>query len=208
MATTAKPTQPTTERQPGAYPYRNKKMYIARVKAHRKADELVRGVTWESNGTQQGCAVGCTLHTYDHGRYPELLGVPEQIAHLEDWLFENMPTNHLMWPERFLSAIQEGADLSKVYPQWVVRTLKRRLVSLGNNDEPWHKQCKEAIEGVCRLFENGMPTEAAARAARAAAGAAEAAARSAWTAWTAEIKHQTADLIELLKAAPVIGAIN
>jgi hypothetical protein len=35
-----------------------KDKYLARVEAHRKADEIIKGKYWE-NG--KGCAVGCTL---------------------------------------------------------------------------------------------------------------------------------------------------
>jgi len=36
-----------------------KKFYLDRVKAHFKADEIVKGKYWQ-NG--KGCAVGCTIH--------------------------------------------------------------------------------------------------------------------------------------------------
>src|SRR5215218_9832938 len=93
-------------------PARPKAFYLERVRRHREADELVRGTGWDG---YRGCAVGCTLECYDPTKYPELLGVPEVLARLEDWLFENLPEDHLTWPERFLEAIPEGADLSEVY---------------------------------------------------------------------------------------------
>src|ERR1700750_491921 len=62
-----------------------KDKYLARVRAHRAADELVQGIGWE-NG--KGCAVGCTLESYEHRRYPIELGIPLHLAHLEDALFE------------------------------------------------------------------------------------------------------------------------
>lgn len=39
-----------------------KAKYLARVKAHIKAGEVIKGKYWE-NG--KGCAVGCTIHGYD-----------------------------------------------------------------------------------------------------------------------------------------------
>lgn len=60
-----------------AYPHGNKSMYLARVRAHQQADELVSGIGWDG---KKGCAVGCTLHSYDHARYEPLLGVPETLA--------------------------------------------------------------------------------------------------------------------------------
>ena len=54
-----------------------KEKYIARVRAHREADRLVQGEIWDGD---KGCAVGCTLESYEHERYPVELGVPEELA--------------------------------------------------------------------------------------------------------------------------------
>src|SRR5262245_26189233 len=92
-----------------------KAMYLDRVRKHRAADELIRGTGWQ-NG--RGCAVGCTLHKYDHARYPIELGVPEVLAHLEDRIFERVDEKRAMqWPTQFLRAIPVGADLSRVWPK-------------------------------------------------------------------------------------------
>ena len=98
-----------------------KAKYINRVEAHRKADELVQGIGWESNGVTKGCAVGCTLEAYNHSRYPIELGVPEDIAYLEDAIFEGLDKKTaLQWPTRFLKAIPIGADLSLVCARFAV----------------------------------------------------------------------------------------
>jgi hypothetical protein len=74
-----------------------KAKYLARVRSHRAADELIHGKGWDGH---RGCAIGCTLDGYDHSRYPIELGIPEQLAHLEDWLFERLPVdNSMAWPE-------------------------------------------------------------------------------------------------------------
>src|SRR5208282_5693902 len=77
--------------------------YLTRVKAHREADQIMKGQYWE-NG--RGCAVGCTIHNSDHGRYETELGTPRILARLEDGIFESLPNDLAMtWPERFLDAI-------------------------------------------------------------------------------------------------------
>lgn len=82
---------------------RIKDKFLARLKSHRAADELVKGIGWE-NG--KGCAVGCTLDAYDHSLYPTELGLPEWLAGLEDAIFEGLPNAKAMaWPEQFLKAI-------------------------------------------------------------------------------------------------------
>lgn len=96
-----------------------KAKYLNRVAQHRALDHLVQGIGW--NGMTKGCAVGCTLEAYDHVRYPIELGVPLQLAYLEDQLFEQQNVEDAQrWPERFLSAIPVGADLTRVWPEWAV----------------------------------------------------------------------------------------
>jgi hypothetical protein len=95
-----------------------KDKYLERVRRHREADELIRGTGWDGHN---GCAVGCTLEKYDHAAYETELGIPRAIARLEDVLFEQLPkATYPQWPERFLSAIEPGADLSLVMAHWFV----------------------------------------------------------------------------------------
>ena len=35
--------------------------------------------------------MGCTLHSDKHSQYPIELGIPEELAHLEDHFFEHLP---------------------------------------------------------------------------------------------------------------------
>lgn len=105
-----------------------KKKYLARVIAHAKADEIVKGQYWE-NG--KGCAVGCTIHSNDHSAYERELGVPEWLARLEDQLFEKMPLKEAKkWPKQFLEAINIGADLEQVKLPFVVFILKSSIKSM------------------------------------------------------------------------------
>ena len=93
-----------------------KELYLERVKAHREADEITQGQYWIKG---KGCAVGCTIHSAKHVDYENLMGIPEELAFLEDAIFEALPNELAMaWPERFLEAIQVGADLSKVWPKF------------------------------------------------------------------------------------------
>jgi hypothetical protein len=89
-----------------------KSNYLARVAGHADADEIVKGRYWE-NG--KGCAVGCTIHGEVHESFERELGVPRMLAWLEDVIFEGLP-NRLAktWPERFLSSIAPGRDLSPI----------------------------------------------------------------------------------------------
>ena len=198
-----------------AYPRNNKAMYLARVQAHREADELVQGIPWETNGTTRGCAVGCTLHCYDHARYPKLLGVPEELAYLQDAIFEGLPqAEALAFPEAFLSAIQPGADLSLVWPRFAVRLLKRCRQRIGKGREAWRRKERQAVDGVLALYTEWVRTgvKPAVEKFEAAAWAARAEARSSWVPGVgardrdgeaAESLQQRDDLLELLAAAPI-----
>jgi len=171
-----------------------KEKYLARVKRHREADNLVRGIGWE-NG--RGCAVGCTLENYDHKAYETELGVPEWLARVEDTLFEGMSKDDAMeWPERFLKAIPIGVDLEKVKAPFLIFVLESALETFDHAKFP---ECKKAIDSVIDLYRSGetnlekyraaacvdndnAAARAAAyttRAARAAAYTARAAARTA-----------------------------
>ena len=162
-----------------------KAKYLERVAAHRHLDQLVQGTGWESG---RGCAVGCTLDAYDHKRYPIELGIPIQLAYLEDQLFELQPSiDALEWPSRFLTAIPVGADLTGVWPQWVVWMLEdsaHGVIRYAGD----RQDVIAAIRGVADLYRKGtMPTAAAAAwAARAARGAASAARGAAGAARAAE----------------------
>lgn len=96
-----------------------KEKYVRRVLDHQRLDQIIQRVSWDP-GTYKGCAVGCTLHKYDHLAYERELGIPLTIAHLEDVIFESLPIETArQWPARFLKAIPVGSDLSMVTTQFL-----------------------------------------------------------------------------------------
>ena len=141
---------------------------IAQVRAHREADQLVKGIYWE-NG--KGCAVGCTVHGNNHRAYEIELGIPAELAFLEDQIFERLPNGQAMlWPERFLQAIPVGVDLrlSHINKRFVLALLvdeKRGLLSRCS-DGP----TKQGFVKIAEILRRGIaaPTpEEAGRAGRA-----------------------------------------
>ena len=134
-----------------------KAKYLARVRRHAAADELVQGTGWADG---KGCAIGCTLDAYDHTRYPVELGIPVEMAYLEDAIFELLPSADAhAWPEAFLRAIPLGSDVHAAYHRAMGRILREVALAAVKLDEAW---------GV-----RAAVTAEAARAAEAA-GAAEA----------------------------------
>ena len=157
-----------------------KEFYLERVKAHRLADQLTQGLGWDGR-TGKGCAVGCTLNEYRHSKYPEMIGVPETLAYLQDAIFEGLPKEEAMaFPEQFLSAIPVGADLSLVWWKCADRMLNRAFT--GVTDTAVLDACAKSRDLVRRASIGDMaPSDEWAWAAWAA----EAAARVAWVAWAA-----------------------
>ncbi len=95
-----------------------KEKYLNRVLAHKKADAIVQGTYWTGS---KGCAVGCTIEGSDHSKYETELGIPKELAYLEDGLFEEMNIKDAIeWPSKFLNAVQVGTDLSQVVAKFVI----------------------------------------------------------------------------------------
>jgi len=152
-----------------------KEKYLARVRAHRVADEIVKGRYWE-NG--KGCAVGCTLHSGKHMSYESELGIPVALAHLEDTIFENLPNElALEWPARFLEAAHPGADLSNVVNQfmsWMLIDPTHGVIRFVNTDMD-----RSAIIGVAAILRTDATAEEIEKALSADSAADSAAALSA-----------------------------
>ena len=99
--------------------------YEERVQKHREDDAIIKGQYWSAG---RGCAVGCTIHGSDHDKYETALGIPRQLAHIEDDLFEAMPLkNAIEWPGKFLAAIPVGADLALVGKRWLAWVIRDLL---------------------------------------------------------------------------------
>ena len=166
-----------------------KEKYLARLKAHHEADEIIQGTGWE-NG--HGCAVGCTLNNYSHVAYETELGLPQWLAYLEDRIFEDLPpVDAQRFAVDFLEAVQTGSDVGKVRWLLAVERHTRDRDRLLENPEPYAKQCVEAINQVIAYCESqitGSGTESA-WSARSAA-------------WSDHFKWEAETLLELLRNAP------
>ena len=151
--------------------YRIKENVLAQLQVHYDADEIVKGSYWE-NG--KGCAVGCTIHGSEHKEYEDQLGIPESLAHLEDFLFEAMPNESAKeWPIHFIEAVPVGADLSLVEHKFKYWLLTDESVNPGID----HSSVRKEVAAVAELVERRVsgeviPPEELEAAERAAAYAA------------------------------------
>ncbi len=132
-----------------------KETYLARVRQHRAADELIHGKYWE-NG--RGCAVGCTIHSSVHLAYEVELGIPRMLAWLEDRIFEGLPNaKSLEWPEAFLSSIAVGADLSHVgdhFTIWLLLDEQAGLIRFVKEED------RSVLAHVAALYQRRLAGEA------------------------------------------------
>lgn len=193
-----------------------KEKYVKRVKAHAKADKIVKGQYWQ-NG--KGCAVGCTIEGNEHSRYETELGIPRAIARLEDRIFENLPNEEAMaFPLKFLEAVNVGADLSMVMPKFFVWLLGDKDDGVINFAKGY-KKTEKAIKTVLKLYQDTVggkivkkekwldarnaASDAAAYAANAADAAADAAAYASYafrkTAREEHFSKMAKKLLEILK---------
>src|SRR5687768_13798134 len=126
-----------------------KTRYLNRVRRHAAADQIVRGSYWDGF---RGCAVGCTIHGSDHGKYETELGIPRILAKLEDGIFESLPLERaLTWPAEFLKAPAVGADLSMVWPRfavWLLVDPEHGIVKYARNAKG-----EAAIRQVAELYQ-------------------------------------------------------
>ncbi len=95
-----------------------RQFHVERVLAHQLANEIMQGTSWREDAAG---AVGCTLESNQHSRYEEELGIPRQLAYLEDRIFEGLPNKEAKgFPFAFLTSIPVGADLSLVLARFMV----------------------------------------------------------------------------------------
>ncbi len=155
-----------------------KKAVINEMAKHRKADNLLQGYGYWSDG--KGCAVGCLIKGSNHKEYETQFGIPEMLAHLEDTIFEGLPKKgSVKWPERFLRAIKPGSDLSLVGYKFIYWNLTENLI-LKDSDSPevqeviirCRKAIKQCAEAICPLTKGEPKNEKNLDAARSAASAA------------------------------------
>jgi hypothetical protein len=116
---------------------RRKALYLERLRGHVRNDEVVQGVA-EWNG-RVGGVIGCTVHSSDRARYEADLGIPTEVASLEEIIFQQLPQEQAeRFSLDFLQAVQVGADLSFVWPaiaRWLLIDPERGIIRLAETPE-------------------------------------------------------------------------
>jgi hypothetical protein len=126
-----------------------KAFYLERLRSHIDKDEIVQGAA-EWNGGKGG-VIGCTVHSSDRSRYEPDLGIPAEVASLEEIIFERLPRNDAKrFSLDFLEAVPVGADLSFVWPgiaRWLLIDPERGMIRFAQTAET-----RAAIARVADLY--------------------------------------------------------
>lgn len=161
---------------------------LADMAAQREAGAFVqKGPYWKDG---RGGAIGCLVRSEHHIASEARVGFPVALARLLDAVFYALPPEEARaWPERFLSAIEPGADLSRIGWQFLHWILTDEAVNPGIADPLVREavaDCAEVIAAVAA----GAPIDP--RAAERVHGEAIDAARAAvaaleeYESWTIE----------------------
>ena len=175
----------------------NKDQFIKEIKWHMEQDAFIKGTYTENNKNKfRGCAVGCSINSinnllgtaYDYDEHldmAETLQIPEWLVRIEDKIFEGLSEKDSKeWPLRFSEAINVGADLDKIKPEFLVYVLEsipgthevvHRAIALWKRDDLYSDVWKKESRAVYDAAANAAAYVANAYAANAAAYAAYAA---------------------------------
>ncbi len=121
---------------------------ISKLEKHIFQGDLTKSEYW--NGSK-GTAVGCTVQSFDCSKYEVELGIPKDVAFLEDAVFNELPlTQGGPFAVNFLESINIGSDLSKLYSQiiiWQFEDVKYGLGSIKEvkRDIELYTYCEEVI---------------------------------------------------------------
>ena len=176
---------------------------LTQLARHRAADDLMQGYGYWENG--KGCAVGCTIHSGDHIEYEARFGIPVAIARLEDSIFDGLSIEAARaWPERLMSSILPGQDLSRVHWALLHWLLTDETINPGINHPTVRHAVRQCADMISVLNNGGAVSVSAAKsAADRAVSAARSAERAAESAAWLRISDK---LIELIEAAPMAMA--
>jgi len=169
---------------------------IAIADEHARKDAYAHGRYQPISG-QPGCSIGCTImdamelgllpRNTNYGSHSDvamLYGLPPQIPHVIDRLFEGLPRElSQQWTPRWMRACRDGADYSLVWARfalWLLRDLPRGEHSNAAVDsviglyERWlagNKPSDAEFHDAARVFARVFASSSAAAAAAAVAAA-------------------------------------
>jgi hypothetical protein len=138
--------------------------FLTEMRWHRDQDKFMHDTYSEgSNGDFRGCSVGCSIHSLarlqgrkldpsNHSILATELDIPVELFHLQDALFESLPSDRAAtWPIEFSEAAACNADLSQVhihFMYWILTDANDGVIRNAGK----FTEVKTAIEGVAALL--------------------------------------------------------
>lgn len=131
-----------------------KAKYLARLREHQTSEGFTLcGDRWIAS-MKMGSPAGCTIQSNSMEEYEDQLGIPKELAILQDRIFVRLGTGRRAeWPEQFLSTIQVGSDLSQVFSKitvWLLVDPADGVIGMARTSAT-----REAIEKVAELYSTG-----------------------------------------------------
>lgn len=127
-----------------------KAQLLARLEAHRAADQFVQGQYWEEG---KGCYIGCAIHGADSWEFERQYGLSIHVAKLGEYFFEGFPAIRAKdVPIEIIEAIPVGVESSVVWPRllnWLVNDPTYGLLTL-----PLEQATVDIINRVHALYAN------------------------------------------------------
>lgn len=153
-----------------------KKLIVCEMRKHQEQDQLVKDTYCrEEGGKFKGCAVGCAIDSInialgkryrnsDHKVFEVALGIPEWLAHIQDYLFEHLPIgDNSQFAVDFLEAIPVGVNLDPVkwkFCFFLMRENIERVLSFSCMPGMIREKSLSAIRAVIALHEKAIETGA------------------------------------------------
>lgn len=181
-----------------------KSFHVEQARRHLAMDMLIRGTYGEGNGDNfKGCSVGCMAHDISPGAnlgnlhriVAKSAGWPEWLVYLSEAIFEGLPEGDRQhFHVSLREAIPVGVNLEPARVPFLLTLQRRNLARLLIKPEPYTVQCREAIQRVIDLLDDGGTAESelaeAAEAAKAVGRSGRRSVLSAtwsamWSAWSA-----------------------
>ena len=165
-------------------PLLSREVMIDEARAHREADRLFSGTSWNVG---RGCLIGCGVETVnrrteaglehdDHAGLAAALGIPEPLVQLQDAIFERLGgVAQRSWPERFYTALPQGADVSGVWPLFAAWMLHEIVLPVAGVNRHVVERVARGIESNWAHDNRGTAWDAAWDAGAAAWAASNAA---------------------------------
>lgn len=100
-----------------------KKIYVERIKDHRRKDQILQNFAYWRPLEHRGCAVGCTMHNAvnPHQQAEVEIGFPYMLMQVEDTVFENINAHNAGdFAVAFLEETPVGADLTLIVDKLMV----------------------------------------------------------------------------------------